>query len=459
MVHSIWGTHKGNVESGMLKQWPTLDIPGSNQYQVRAQVDMAKSHFIPSARDEKQRFLIFTALNLTQTIWNSLIPFWRTISILFLLQSVWKVMYAVQIQRRESRKLLMNGQCRIQFLVEAIALFIYIEFDHRANNYCKYAGGFHNSMIDDKDGHIASPRIMFTCTTLRHALLEWQKNKGIHPKASKLNREADRPDPSNYFNSQNDGGKNASCCAATGRKLLSLPGIADTYTFLMNSLNTLPESYQQSVYDITLATVKRQIQQAENPIPAVVISVEAARVDNAILLDYSTSHEALDEPEDRSTDPNILIDNNCTDDELHFRMPGSSGDNTDEGDESDECDIIPSASRPRQPTTQLERIDLGTSDVDRYEGEDGDNADADEEEEGSQADDGSTQNVEDSGHSGFDLETSDVGGYECEDGDDADADVEESASQADDGSIQNVEDWGHSTRECEDWTVNFRRVE
>jgi len=49
-------------------------------------------------------------------------------------------------------------------------------------------------------------------------------------------------------------------------------------------------------------------------------------------------------------------------------------------------------------------------------------------------------------------------GYEGEDGDDADADVEEDALQADDGSTQNVEDWGHSTRECEDWTVYFRHV-
>jgi hypothetical protein len=39
-----------------------------------------------------------------------------------------------------------------------------------------------------------------------------------------------------------------------------------------------------------------------------------------------------------------------------------------------------------------------------------------------------------------DLGTSDVNGYECEDGDDVDADEEEEASQADDGSTQNVED-------------------
>ena len=39
-----------------------------------------------------------------------------------------------------------------------------------------------------------------------------------------------------------------------------------------------------------------------------------------------------------------------------------------------------------------------------------------------------------------DLGTSDVDGYECEDGDDADTDAEEEASQADDGSTHNVED-------------------
>ena len=123
-----------------------------------------------------------------------------------------------------------------------------------------------------------------------------------------------------------------------------------------------------------------------------VISVEAARVDNAILLDYLASEVALEEPEIGSTDPNIPIDNNCTDDELHFGMPGGSGDFEDEGDESD---AIPTASRRRRPATELERFDLGTSDVDGYEGEDGDDADADKEEEASQAYNGSTQNVED----------------------------------------------------------------
>jgi hypothetical protein len=35
----------------MLNQLPTVDIKRSNRYQVRAQVDMVKSHFIQSASD------------------------------------------------------------------------------------------------------------------------------------------------------------------------------------------------------------------------------------------------------------------------------------------------------------------------------------------------------------------------------------------------------------------------
>jgi hypothetical protein len=115
-------------------------------------------------------------------------------------------------------------------------------------------------MINDKDGHIPLPLIMFTCTALRHALLEWQQNKGVHPKASKSKLTGDRPHRTNYSNHENDDGKNASCYTVMGRKLLTSPGIADTYTFLINTWNTLPESYQQRVYNNTLATVKGQIQ-------------------------------------------------------------------------------------------------------------------------------------------------------------------------------------------------------
>jgi hypothetical protein len=158
----------------------------------------------------------------------------------------------------------------------------------------------------------------------------------------------------------------------------------------MNTWNTLLHGYQQRMYNNTLATVKRQIQQVENPTPAMVISTEAAHVDNAIFLDFVTSEVAIEEPEIGSTDQNILIDNNCTDDELHIGMAGGSRDFEDEVNKSD---AIPTASRQRQDATDLGRFDLGTSDVDGYEGEDGD--DADEEEDASHADDGSTQNVED----------------------------------------------------------------
>jgi hypothetical protein len=129
---------------------------------------------------------------------------------------------------------------------------------------------------------------MFTCSALRHTLLEWQKNKGVHPKASKPKLKADRPDCSNYYNSNNDDDKNTFCCAATRYEMLTPPGVADTYTILMNTWNTLLESYQQRVYRNTLATVKRKIQQAENPMPAIVISTKAVCVDNPIHLGYLT---------------------------------------------------------------------------------------------------------------------------------------------------------------------------
>jgi len=149
------------------------------------------------------------------------------------------------------------------------------------------------------------------------------------------------------------------------------------------------------VYNKTLPTVKRQIQQVENPTPAVVMSVEAAHVDNAILHDYLTSKVALEEPGVGSTDPNIPIHNHHNDDKFHFGMPGGSEDYEIEGDECALPNAVPSASRQRRPMTELERFALGSSDVDGYEREDGDNEYADMEEEASQADAGSTQNVED----------------------------------------------------------------
>jgi len=268
-------------------------------------------------------------------------------------------------------------------------------------------------MIEGKGSKIPSSQSMFYCTALYRALLQWQKNNRVHPNASKSKLTADWPDRLNYLNYKNASGKNSSCCAAMGRKLLTSPGLADTYTFWTNTWNTLPESCQQRVYENTFAAVKRQIQLIENPTPAMVISVEAARVDNAIIHDYLTSKLALEEPEIASTDPNIPIENNCMDDKLHVEMPGGSGDSENIGDKSDECDAIPTASRQRQAMTELTRFDLWTSNLERYMGDDGNEADADEEEE---------------------------------------------AFEANDVSMHNVEDWEQSTRECEDWTLYFRPV-
>jgi hypothetical protein len=289
--------------------------------------------------------MISTALNPTQSVWNSLIPFWQTISSVFLWQSMWNMVYAVQIQRRECRKMLTNGQRPLNLLLEAITGVIYIKFYHRAKNRGKYTDGFSNSMIDDKDGHILSPLIMVTWTALRHTLLEWQWNTGVHLKASKSQLNADRPDCSNYFNFKNGRGKIASCCAATGPKLLTLPGAVDTYTFLMNTWNTQLESYQPRVYNNTFATVMRQIQQAGNEMAASVISMEAARVENPIHLHYLTSEVAFEEPEMGSTDSNLPIDNNFTDDEVHFGMAGGCEDCDNESCEFDKSDAIPTASR------------------------------------------------------------------------------------------------------------------
>jgi len=169
--------------------------------------------------------------------------------------------------------------------------------------------------------------------------------------------------------------------------------------------------------------------------PAMVISVEAVRVDNATLHDYLASEVALEAPEIGSTVPTIPIDNDCTDDEPHFGMPGGSGiakikqmkatiampspqPAGDVGQQRNSRGLTgellmspgirakmammrmwmrmgrKNHHKSMMDQGRMGRTDLGPSDVDGYEGEDGNYADANEEEEASQADDGSTQNVE-----------------------------------------------------------------
>ena len=79
---------------------------------------------------------------------------------------------------------------------------------------------------------------------------------------------------------------------------------------------------------------------------------------------------ALEEPEIGSTDPNIPIENNCIEYELHFGMPGGSDDYDNESDEIEESDAIPTASQRRRATAALARLDLGTNDAGRYEDND-----------------------------------------------------------------------------------------
>jgi len=162
--------------------------------------------------------------------------------------------------------------------------------------------------------------------------------------------------------------------------------------FLINTWNTLLASYQHRVYKTTLATVKHEIQQPENPTPAMVISEEAAHIDNAILLDYFTSEVAL-ETDIGSAGPNIPMDNNCMGDKLHFGLTGGIAEYKDDGDQSDQRDGNPTTSQLRWAMTELQRIDLETRDIDGCEGDDGDNAEADVQEEASRAHDWSTQNV------------------------------------------------------------------
>jgi len=64
--------------------------------------------------------MISTAWNLKQSVWTSLIPVWQMISIVCLWLSVRKVVYTVQIPRRESRKLLPNGDSPLDLLAEAL---------------------------------------------------------------------------------------------------------------------------------------------------------------------------------------------------------------------------------------------------------------------------------------------------------------------------------------------------
>jgi hypothetical protein len=70
------------------------------------------------------------------------------------------------------------------------------------------------------------------------------------------------------------------------------------------------------VYNKTLAIVKRHIQQAAKQTPVGVRIVAAAGVENSILPEDFSSTVELGKRDIGSTDPDIPIDNNCTNDKL-----------------------------------------------------------------------------------------------------------------------------------------------
>ena len=75
-------------------------------------------------------------------------------------------------------------------------------------------------------------------------------------------------------------------------------------------------------------------------------------------------------------------------------MAGGSRDYEYEVDESNERNAFPTASQPRQATTGLTRFVLGTSNVELYDREDGDDGDVEEKAEALHDNEGSPWNVE-----------------------------------------------------------------
>jgi hypothetical protein len=134
-----------------------------------------------------------------------------------------------------------------------------------------------------------------------------------------------------------------------GHTWLTYPAFEDTYRFLENSWYALLESYQQRLNSNSLATVERMSQHADNPALPMVISLQVACVNNAILLDNLTSQMAIEETEIRRSNRNIPIDYHYANAELHFRMLGDSEDDQADRNDSDKRDAIPTASQGHSP--------------------------------------------------------------------------------------------------------------
>jgi hypothetical protein len=151
--------------------------------------------------------------------------------------------------------------------------------------------------------------------------------------------------------------------------------------------------------------------------------MESAQGEDAHNLDYLTSNVALAAPENGSTDLNVLIDHHCMYDELCLWMPECSLDSHDEGDKHNKRNAIPTLWPRCLAVTELVRLDLRTSTNNWYESKYGNDVNVDIKEDASQADDESTDNLENS------VDDGDVDGNEAEE-----------AWQANDRSTQNLED-------------------
>jgi hypothetical protein len=73
--------------------------------------------------------------------------------------------------------------------------------------------------------------------------------------------------------------------------------------------------------------------------------MEITFVDNAIVFDYWTSEVGHEEPDIGCTDPNILVENRCTDDERHVGQPMGGTDFKYEGYACVEHHVIPTISQ------------------------------------------------------------------------------------------------------------------
>jgi len=197
LVHGIWGTHKEDLVRGMLIQWPPVYIRCTNWYPIRAQVNMFKSQSFPSAQG---KIAEYNDVHCSESDADHLeFMHSRQVDNQYISPAAENVdvVYTVHNVGRESRKPHTTSQRPLYIQVQAIRGYIYLKLTHQVNSWSQLAYGLYNCMIDDNDGHIPLPLVMFTCTTMRHALQKWKQNNGVPVKASKSMQKSDRLESSN----------------------------------------------------------------------------------------------------------------------------------------------------------------------------------------------------------------------------------------------------------------------